>query len=183
MNLQNRLGNYCTNVLPTISTQKFAAIFGESPSKGARSPTLWNRAFNKLNIDAYMIPVDVKVGAFNDLMDELEQDKNFMGGAIAVPYKEAAWRWCGDRLPQEARNIGAVNCIYRGDNGAVGNNTDGAGAITSLKEKVGDLSEKRILVIGLGGTGKAVSAFLASEMADSKNLILTSRSDAAAKWR
>ena len=37
----------------------FSAIIGESPSKGAKSPTLWNAAFKKMNFPALMYPLDV----------------------------------------------------------------------------------------------------------------------------
>ena len=36
-------------------SKKFYAIIGENPSKGARSPKLWNACFKELNIDTKMI--------------------------------------------------------------------------------------------------------------------------------
>ena len=40
--------------------QQFVTIIGSDPSKGARSPILWNRAFSKLKIRMKMYPLDVK---------------------------------------------------------------------------------------------------------------------------
>ena len=43
-----------------IKTKKYTTIIGLSPSKGARSPKLWNRAFKKYGIKNEMVPLDVK---------------------------------------------------------------------------------------------------------------------------
>lgn len=40
-------------------TECYAAILGQSPSKGAKSPKLWNAAFSGLNFSAFMYPFDV----------------------------------------------------------------------------------------------------------------------------
>ena len=39
---------------------KRAVIIGKDVSKGARSPILWNAAFNALDIDAEMTTVDIE---------------------------------------------------------------------------------------------------------------------------
>ena len=39
---------------------QYAAIIGESPSKGARSPKLWNAVFESEKRNCRMIPLDVK---------------------------------------------------------------------------------------------------------------------------
>ena len=38
--------------------KNYTLIIGKSPSKGARSPTLWNKVFKK-KIDCEMFPLDV----------------------------------------------------------------------------------------------------------------------------
>jgi hypothetical protein len=44
------------------STRHYAAIIGAAPSKGARSPSLSNRAFKALNISAVMHPHGRRTG-------------------------------------------------------------------------------------------------------------------------
>ena len=39
--------------------KNYTLIIGKSPSKGARSPTLWNKVFKKKKIDCEMFPLDV----------------------------------------------------------------------------------------------------------------------------
>ena len=41
-------------------SKKYAAIIGLNPSKGARSPKLWNKAFSLLNDDTKMICIDIE---------------------------------------------------------------------------------------------------------------------------
>ena len=38
---------------------KYAAIIGKNPSKGARSPKLWNKVFNFYGHPLKMIPLDI----------------------------------------------------------------------------------------------------------------------------
>jgi shikimate dehydrogenase len=48
----------------------------------------------------------------------------------------------------------------------VGSNTDGAAALNSLEDKVGSLVDKNILLLGLGGAGKAVATYVANAKAN-----------------
>lgn len=158
--------------------QSFAAILGTSPSKGARSPILWNAAFQAIGRSEKMLPLDVSVGRLPDLLSALDADPRFLGGAITMPHKETAASWLGaDRLTSEAERIGAVNCLYRAPTGELrGTNTDGEGALESLRETAGDLSGKSVILVGAGGAGKAVAAFLGSAGAD---VSISSRTPAA----
>ena len=49
---------------------KFAVIIGSNPSITARSPLLWNAAFNANNLNFAMLPLDVKR---QNLQMELDQ--------------------------------------------------------------------------------------------------------------
>ena len=67
---------------------KYFAILGKNPSQGARSPKLWNRVLKKLKRKERMIPIDIKKNELLKTLKKLNSDKNFLGGCIAVPYKE-----------------------------------------------------------------------------------------------
>ena len=45
---------YIDNKINLSKNQQFVAIIGERPSKGARSPTLWNKAYRKMKIKKIM---------------------------------------------------------------------------------------------------------------------------------
>lgn len=152
----------------TIATGRYAAILGASPSKGARSPVLWNAAFRAAGIDAVMHPMDVTAADLPAVVAALKADPRFVGGAVAVPHKQALVALL-DRVEPEAARIGAVNAIYRDGAALVGANTDGAGALSQIEELVGGahaLLTRRALVLGLGGAGLAVAAFLAGRVTE-----------------
>ncbi len=61
---------------------------------------------------------------------------------------------------ESARLIGAVNCAVRTPDGFRGENTDGAGFLTSLRTKL-DPAGKRALIFGAGGAARACAVELA----------------------
>jgi shikimate dehydrogenase len=161
--LLNLINSIISNRIDIPDGLSFAAIIGENPSAGARSPKLWNAAFSALGVGTKMVPMDVSRERLNSLLEVLSKTSNFIGGAIAVPHKVAAAKWLGDRVSLEAKGIGAVNCLYRDEFGRiVGTNTDGEASRFSLIEKIGCIKEKKILILGSGGVGRAVSAFMSS---------------------
>jgi len=163
----------------TIATGRYAAILGAAPSKGARSPVLWNAAFAAAGIDAVMHPMDVTAAGLPAVVAALKADRRFVGGAVTVPHKQAMLALL-DRVEPEAARIGAVNALYRDGDALVGANTDGAGALSQIEELVGGghaLMTRRALVIGLGGAGLAVAAFLAGRVTE---LTLANRTRATA---
>lgn len=151
---------------------KYFAILGANPSKGARSPKLWNRVLKKLKRNERMIPIDIKKEELVSTLKKLEGDKNFLGGCIAVPYKEKIYKILKKNIPKNKYKFQSINCIFRDKNGKLtGSNTDGLGALHSLRKI--KLKKKKILVLGLGGTGKAISSSLKDF--DCKNVFLTNR--------
>ena len=183
MNFQEQINYFSTNNVELPECNFYSAILGLNPSKGARSPSLWNSAYREFGIDAEMIPIDVTPENFEKLMGILESDASFVGGAIAAPHKEIAANFVNDRLSPEAKSIGAINCFFRNENGDLcGTNTDGEGSLKSFINKFGDIAKKKILILGIGGTGKAVSAYFASAVKNLNQIYLTSRSNAANKF-
>ncbi len=171
------------NLVADQSEKRFAAILGESPSKGARSPVLWNAAFHAHELDVCMVPMDISIERLSELLDKLDAESLFFGGAVAVPHKEAVAHWLGDRITPEARAIGAVNCLFRNDEGRlVGTNTDGEGALRSFEACFGPVRGKRVLLMGSGGVGKAVAAYFKSALGNDGSLAISGRSEAAKRF-
>jgi shikimate dehydrogenase len=153
---------------------QYAAIIGEAPSKGARSPKLWNAVFKDCKLNCEMVPMDVDNKNIINLLNDLNEDQRFVGGAIAYPYKEVVANWLANKITPEAKKIGAVNCLYRDSNGELkGTNTDGEASLVTFNNRFGSLQSKSIMILGLGGAGKAVASYFASN-ADS--VIIISRS-------
>lgn len=157
-------------------TDYYACILGESPSKGAKSPLLWNIAFERLDISGIMYPMDVTSERLEAVVQRLREDERFIGGAVTMPYKISIIQYL-DSLEPQAENIGAVNCLYRQGKKLIGANTDGSGALWSLqKEMTEPLAGKTVLLLGTGGAGLAVAAYLATAIGEKGKLMLSNRS-------
>ena len=176
MNLLSETFIILENEIDYPDDQNFAVIIGEKPSKGARSPKLWNAAFSSLSIKSKMIAMDVANTNFSQLLSLLSTNPYFLGGSIAVPYKVNAASWFQDDLSPEAFVIGSVNSMFRSKAGKlIGTNTDGEAAVDSLVHYVGDIEGKSILVLGGGGTGKAVIAYLKNKIGNTGRILLACR--------
>ena len=158
---------------------KYCAILGESPSKGARSPILWNACFEKLKIPSFFYPFDVSPNKIEEVVLHLKQDSNFIGGAIAVPYKDAIIPHL-DRLEDEAEKIGAVNIIYKKDDMLVGSNTDGLGFVGSIANLLNSDVEdfclgNRAIIFGTGGAAKACAVYLSKSLGKDGKIFVVGR--------
>ena len=155
----------------------YSLIIGLSPSKGARSPVLWNRAFKKYKFDCLMSPLDISTA--EDLKKNLKKlidDDLFMGGSVTFPYKELVAEILLDNLENEAtKKIGAVNSLYRNSNGQLcAANTDGMAAVNCIEKKFFMHSKRpnKILILGTGGVGKAVISFVHDQLIKKYNIEL-----------
>lgn len=87
---------------------------------------------------------------------------DLVGLNVTIPYKQAVIPFL-DELDEQARRIGAVNCIRVSHTGGKillkGYNTDMPGFETSLKELLGE-RRPDALVFGTGGASKAVACAL-----------------------
>ena len=90
---------------------------------------------------------------------KLQKDKYFLGGAITTPYKEDIAKLLKNRLTPEAKKL-KQSTVYLEKNILYGTNTDGEAAVESLVKSFGNIQDKKILLIGFGGAGKAIAAYL-----------------------
>jgi shikimate dehydrogenase len=155
---------------------RYAAIIGQRPSQGARSPSLWNAAFTASNVPVKFHPFDVDAAALAPVVDALRQDPRFIGGSVAVPYKSAIVPLL-DKVEPVAGRIGAVNALYRESSALVGTNTDGQAALAILRAKLGvdRIQSRDVAIIGAGGTGAAVASYIAEDLQASGRLLLSNR--------
>ncbi|OSM00161.1 putative shikimate dehydrogenase substrate binding domain-containing protein [Magnetofaba australis IT-1] len=155
------MSDFLDNSVDLPAGRPYGAIMGLAPSKGARSPILWRAAFDALGMQADFHPFDVTPENLPGLVKALKADARYLGGAVAVPHKELLLTEL-DRIDEAARAIGAVNAIRRDPDGAlVGANTDGLAAVESFEATAGPVRGKKLLLLGLGGAGKAVAACFA----------------------
>ena len=82
--------------------------------------------------------------------------RGFMGINVTIPYKQAVIPFL-DEIDETAHAIGAVNTVVNRDGKLYGYNTDLYG-LTRLIRRIGlDLSGKKVLVLGTGGTSRTAS--------------------------
>lgn len=85
------------------------------------------------------------------------QKKDFSGINVTIPYKQTVIPFL-DEIDDMAKAIGAVNTIVNRDGKLYGYNTDFAG-LSALICRIGlSLSQKKVLIIGTGGTAKTAHA-------------------------
>jgi len=128
-------------------------IFG-NPVAHSKSPCMHNMAFAGLGEDALYTRTLLQDGS---KLREVFFENNFMGANVTVPHKEDALRAC-DEVDSFAKSVGAVNTIVRQGDKLYGYNTDALGFLKAL-QKFG-LDIKSIVILGAGGTAKAISVIL-----------------------
>jgi shikimate dehydrogenase len=135
-----------------------------------------NAALAAMEEDAVYAAFDVSPERLRAALDGLSA-LGAAGANLTIPHKEAAVRLVDAVLP-EAEQIGAVNTIRFEGERRVGTNTDGAGFLMALRDAGFESSGRRAVILGAGGSARAVAAALAGEGAD---LVLANRTPARAE--
>jgi len=168
---------------PLPRHERIAGVIGAAPSRYSKSPPLWNAAFGLTGIDAAYLPFDIEKAKLPEFADVLRSAASVMGVNVTVPHKVAIMDYL-DELDSGAGRIRAVNTIVRTQAGRlVGYNTDGAGFVESIlkpqpgltKSFVDSLNGADVLLLGAGGSARAV-AFHVSELLNSGKLVICNRS-------
>ncbi len=148
----------------SIKKNNYTVIIGSNPSKTARSPVLWNYFFKKTKQDLEMVPIDTTKKNIKKILNVLAKDKKFKGGCVAVPFKEIIFKLLlkKNSVDKITKKIGSVNCLYKKDNKIFGTNTDGDAGLRVFQKKFRQTKNKKCLILGFGGAGKAISAYFNS---------------------
>lgn len=122
------------------------------------SPHMHNAAFATAGVNGVYLPLEVRdVESFVRRMihpKTRELDWNVRGLSVTAPHKSSIMALL-DWIEPEAREIGAVNTIVIEGHGLHGYNTDVHGLIEPLRERLGELKDLRVAVIGAGGAARA----------------------------
>jgi len=126
-------------------------IFGK-PVSHSKSPLMHNYFFKKQNINACYTRFCLDDG--KKIIEKFKELK-IKGANVTVPYKEYAYK-LADEVRGIAKEIKAVNTLVEENGKIIGYNTDAEGFLEVIKE----FEYKKILIIGAGGTAKALSFVL-----------------------
>jgi len=140
-------------------TTHLAAVIG-APVRHSLSPLVHNAAFRATGLDWTYLAFEVQPDALAHALDGVRA-LGIAGLSVTMPHKEDVARLV-DELSDDARLLGAVNCVVNERGRLIGHNTDGAGFVAALGAELGaDPSGKRCLVMGAGGAARAVVLALA----------------------
>ena len=102
--------------------------------------------------------------------------RDFRGINVTIPYKEAVMPFL-DEISDTAKKIGAVNTVINSNGRLIGYNTDFYGMLSLIKHAGIDISGKKVLILGTGGTSK--TAFAVAEHLGAREIIFVSRTKKA----
>lgn len=127
-----------------------------SPVGHSGSPAMYNYSFERTGIDAAYLAFDVPLEKLTEGVAALKT-LNVGGFNITMPCKTAVAGYLDDLSPA-ARLIGACNTVTVSEDGRLtGHNTDGMGFVRNLQEHGVEVRGKKLVVLGAGGAGTALS--------------------------
>lgn len=156
--------------LITVDT-KLVAILG-TPLAHSFSFRMQNAAYAAMGIDYFYLPVEVGNENLGKVVEAIRV-MNFAGFALTTPNKVAVMQYL-DEVDEAASMMGSVNTVVVKGGKLKGYNTDGYGALRSIREEAGSIAGKVFFSFGAGGTGRSVCLELAE--AGAKRIFLCSRS-------
>lgn len=137
------------------------------------SPRMHNAAFSALSLDWRYLPFPVDPDPDSRIGQAVLglRALGLRGANVTVPHKQAVMPHL-DRLTPAAQGIGAVNTILADDDGTlVGDNTDARGFIADLRDHDVDPLGVKALILGAGGSARAIAYGLAEAGATSVTVV------------
>ena len=155
---------------------KLAGVIGW-PVSHSLSPVLHGHWLEQYGIDGAMIPLAARVEDFAAVIDGARR-AGFKGVNVTVPHKESAFA-IAHKVDAAAKSAGAANLLIFQDGKIEGRNTDSLGLAESLRENIGSLNGKPVVLLGAGGAARG--AILALEMLGAGKIHLLNRDAHRAK--
>lgn len=142
---------------------RYAEVIGD-PIAQSKSPAIHGFWIEKLDLDADYRAQHVEADGLQDYLAERRADPDWRGCNVTMPHKQAIMPLL-DRLEPLAKRVGAVNTVMKAADGKlVGRNTDVAGFMEPLAERLRKQHYFRMArIIGTGGAARAIVAGLAKE--------------------
>ncbi len=132
-----------------------------NPLHQSLSPAMHNAAFKALGVDAVYKLFPLEENELENFFAELKEINNpIFGLNVTVPYKEKILPYMNSLAPL-AQKIQAVNTIVISqDRQLMGYNTDAPGFLAHLTELGFSTKDKRITILGAGGSARAIVSTL-----------------------
>lgn len=143
---------------------KINMVIGD-PVEHSLSPQIHNAGYNALHIDDQYVYVASRVEVKN-IEDFIKgvRSMNINGISCTIPHKIAVMPHL-DHIEDIAKKIGAVNTIVNENGKLYGYNTDWLGILLPI-EKLTNLQNKTVALIGAGGAARAAAYAITSKGAN-----------------
>lgn len=138
------------------------------PINHSLSPFLHNTAFKLLGISGEYSAIEVKSGELQNFIENRGREFDYL--SLTMPLKEEALELKVDiEIDELGRQIQSLNTLIRKENSWWATSTDGSGFVKSLTN-AGYSKFDRVLILGAGGTARAVAGAL-DEIANSVDVM------------
>jgi shikimate dehydrogenase len=144
-----------------IGASRFIFIFAH-PAGHVSAPRYYSPYFRDNGLDWHMVPLDIAPDHLAETIRTLAKSSSVAGFNLTMPHKPAAFALC-DAVGPAAQFEGVVNTIRIEASGRlVGESFDGGGFLNAAREADIFEPERRCVVIGAGGAGRAICHALAA---------------------
>lgn len=139
-------------------TTRVLGVIGH-PVRHSFSPPMQNAALAALDLDFIYVPFEI---APDDLPAAIAgfRAAGVVGINATIPHKQALLGLV-DHATDEARLTGTVNTVHFSADGLIGDSTDGPGFVASLAARGYEVADKQVVLLGAGGSARAIGVSLA----------------------
>ncbi|MBA3956976.1 MAG: type I 3-dehydroquinate dehydratase [Parachlamydiaceae bacterium] len=133
------------NIYRLRSISSHTQIYGliGDPISSSRSHLTHNDTMHKMDLDAVYIKMRVEAAELHPCLSLCSQ-LGFQGLSVTMPHKESIF-------PEP------INTLLFTNGDMQGHNTDGSAALELLQERIPDLHNKTVVILGAGGTAQAIA--------------------------
>jgi len=125
------------------------------PASHSLSPLMHRAAFAALGIEGRYVAWDVPPAALPKAVARLREPE-VLGANVTIPHKQLVMPLL-DEVTDAALAIGAVNTVINDEGWLLGHNTDAPGFLQALLETGFDPAGRRVVLLGAGGSARAVA--------------------------
>ncbi|MGQ0744401.1 MAG: shikimate dehydrogenase [Acidimicrobiales bacterium] len=159
--------------------RRLAAVIGQ-PVAHSRSPAIHNAAFAATGLNWTYVALEVAPNRVPQAIRGMAALGGFDGMSITHPHKQGAAREV-DRASPDAVSLGVINTVVREADGRLrGENTDGTGLVASLLADDFDPGGRRCVILGAGGSARAIARALSRARAADVAVVNRTRANAIA---
>lgn len=146
-------------------TIQVAAIIGD-PVVQSLSPAMHNAVFHQRKLDWTYVAMEVHEDALTGVLQTLG-GKSIDAFSVTMPHKEKVFEMLSTvsndlgEVDESAKAAQSVNTIEINSGRLIGSNTDGDGCCNAIEQAGVGIAGSRVVIVGAGGTARAIVATLA----------------------